>query len=144
MEVEAPGAGGAANQSAPTTERGRLSEWWSPHWSTPPQFFRRPKGSSPWCRGRAVTGQMAWFPASEAAPISSGRTSVGGWRPLPGALGRRPGLEILLPVLISLAVVRPPDVRSGGPGRLQAGWVGEPSFRPLRLVQRSTEGRGGW
>ena len=103
---------------------------------------RRPGGSSPWCRGRAVTGQMAVFTTAETAPISSGCSSVGGWRPLPGALGRSPGLEDLLPVLLLLAIVSPPDVRSGGTGRRQAGWLGKLPLRPLRLVQRSTKGRG--
>ena len=55
------------------------------------------------------------------------RTHVGrGVAAAARALGRRPGLETLLLVLILLAVVRPSDVRSGGTGRLQAGWRTRP------------------
>ena len=59
----------------------------------------------------------------------------------PGGLGS-PGPENLLSNLILLTVVRAPDVRSGGTGRLQAGLVGELPLCPFRLVERHTKGRG--
>ncbi|CAL8240273.1 unnamed protein product, partial [Gadus morhua 'NCC'] len=79
-----------------------------------PSILQR-RWSSLWCRCRAVTGQVAWLPAPETAPVSSGLMSVVGWwrlwRTLSGTLGRSPGLETLLPVLVRL-IVRPPDVRN--------------------------------
>ena len=64
------------------------------------------------------------------------------WLTWPGGQGRSPGLENLLSILILLTVVRAPDVRSGGTGRLQAGLVGKLPICPFRLVERHTKGRG--
>jgi hypothetical protein len=65
---------------------------------------------------------MAWLIAAETAPIISGPTSVVGWWTLwwtlPGTLGRGPGLETLFLVVLVPLVVRLPDVRLGGTGRL--------------------------
>ena len=85
-----------------------------------------PAGRGGLARGAGAGQSWARWPGSphrkQRRPPPDARRS-GGWRPLPGALGRRPSLETLLPVLILLAVVRPPDVRLGGTGAA-AGWVG--------------------
>ena len=64
-----------------------------------------------------------------------------GWWTLFGGLGRSPGLETPLPVLVPL-VVRPPDVRLGGTGRLQDRLIGQLPLRLFCHVGSHVEGRG--
>ena len=104
--------------------------------------FRRTRRSSPWCRGRAVTGQVTWFPAAVAAPVSSSLAPVRGWWVRAWRPRRRPSLGGLRSIIVPLFVVHPPDMRLGGPGRLRAGLGDKLSLRLLRLVECRAKGRG--